>query len=241
MTERFFVQPPINASQVVLTGAEAQHAQVMRVRAGDQVILFDGTNRQFTACVESIDRRKVVLAVIDSTAVDRELPGELTLAVALPKGERQKWLVEKLVELGVSRLVPLRTERSVVQPGSNTAEKFERAVIEASKQCERNRLMVVAPPVDWPELVRTAAGVRLVAHPADREPPADRASVGWPDIGRGESVVVAIGPEGGLTPDEVMLAHAAGWRQVDLGSRILRVETAAIFAAAVVGRSLQRQ
>jgi 16S rRNA (uracil1498-N3)-methyltransferase len=162
--------------------------------------------------------------------VSRELTRPLTLAVALPKGERQKWLVEKATELGATRLVPLITERGVAQPVEAALDRLRRTVIEASKQCGRNRLMEIAAPVSACALFSQAstADERLIADPAG-QPLAATA------IGAGTGILAAIGPEGGFAPAELAAAREAGWQPVSLGPRILRIETAAIALAAWTG------
>ena len=232
MADRYFVEPPIVADRAVVAGAEAHHLiHVMRCGPGGRVTLFDGSGCEFAAVVRRVGRSEVELDVLDRREIDRELPMRLTLGVALPKGDRQRWLVEKAVEVGIGRLVPLATERGVAQPVANAIERLRRSVIEASKQCGRNRLMEIAEPRAWSDfLVDTrTAGCRLLAHPA-----AEGCITGTgPDVG-GETVL-AVGPEGGFTDAEVARAIEAGWRAVDLGPRILRVETAAIWLAARVG------
>jgi 16S rRNA (uracil1498-N3)-methyltransferase len=165
--------------------------------------------------------------VLAPVAVDRELPFPLVVGSALPKGDRADFLVEKLTELGVTRFVPLVTARAVVQPKASVVEKFSRAVIEASKQCGRNRLMVIDPPQKWEEFVARAdlPAARFVLH---TEPGAARLEA----VG---ACAVAVGPEGGFTSEEIDAATATGWRPASLGSRILRVETAALAAAAILG------
>ena len=117
MSQRFFVENPIgDAPTARLVDAEAQHlAKVMRAKAGDEVTLFDGSGWEFTGRVSAVGRSTVDLEIVDRSQIDRELPHRLTLAVSLPKGDRQKVLVEKLVELGVTRLIPLDTQRGVAE------------------------------------------------------------------------------------------------------------------------------
>jgi 16S rRNA (uracil1498-N3)-methyltransferase len=236
MAERYFVENTITGNRAVLAGAEAHHLiHVMRAQPGAEVVLFDGSGAELAAVVQNIARNSVELAVLSRREVDRELPLQLTLGVALPKGDRQKWLVEKAVELGVARIVPLRTARAVAQPGSQTLARLRRTVIEASKQCGRNRLLEVALPQTWSAFVAQSDGVpcRLLAHPHG---PGDRIA-GLPVADLASCVWLAVGPEGGLTDEEVALAVAAGWRTVDLGPRILRVETAAMLLAAMVAQA----
>ncbi len=240
MSERYFVDEPISPGRVVLGGPEAHHLiHVMRAAAGRRIVLFDGSGAEFPAVVQQVGRSEVELAVAAREDVNRELPIDVTLGIALPKGERQKWLVEKAVELGVTRIVPLRTERGVAQPVEQALLRLRRAVVEASKQCGRNRLLQIREPQDWPDFLEEAAGVpcRVLAHPLGK---GDRRALPFPSEGLPDAVVLAVGPEGGFAAEEVALAVAAGWHVVDLGPRILRVETAALLLVAMVVPSLTR-
>jgi 16S rRNA (uracil1498-N3)-methyltransferase len=248
MTVRYFAEPPISGDRALLTGPEAHHLiHVMRAKPGSRVVLFDGSGAEFTARVERFGRTDVELTVLARDPVDRELPLQLTLGVTLPKGDRRKWLVEKAVELGVGRLVPLVTARSVVRAGPQAAARLRRAVIEASKQCGRNRLMEITEAQSWPDFIATTQGApcRLLAHPQSRSSPRGSSGIKPPGAAtlprnarQAKAVVLAVGPEGGFTPDEVATALAAGWQPVDLGPRILRVETAAVLLAALVVQSV---
>jgi 16S rRNA (uracil1498-N3)-methyltransferase len=239
MADRYFVETPVQGRRVVLIGPEAHHlAHVMRVQPGDDAILFDGSGDEFAAVVRAVRRSEVELEVLERRTVDRELPIEVTLGVSLPKGDRQKWLVEKVVELGLARLVPLVTARSVAQPVAQALARLERGVIEASKQCGRNRLMQVLPPQDWTQFLAAAADARfrLIAHPGGTA--LRRLAAGGTSAPK--SVCLAVGPEGGFTDAEVEQALAAGWQMVDLGPRILRVETAAVALTALIAAQSAR-
>src|SRR5436309_2835197 len=151
MSERFYLNLPLHPGVVELTGAEAHHlAAVRRLRPGDAVCLFNGDGREYPAEVVEVGRRHVALRVLRADAPPHERPSRLEVAAPLPKGDRAQFLVEKLTELGVTSLVPLRTSRSVVHPGDAKREKLERYVIEASKQCGRNVLLEIKPLTDWP-------------------------------------------------------------------------------------------
>src|SRR3954447_7898311 len=150
MSERFFSPHPITAGCMMLDGPEAHHLlHVMRASVGDEVTLFDDTGAEFKATVETLRRADAELRIIERREVDRELPFTLEVGVALPKGDRQKWLVEKLTELGITTLVPLITERGVAQPTASAADRLSRTVIEATKQCGRTRLMQISTPQPW--------------------------------------------------------------------------------------------
>lgn len=234
MADRYIVETPIVGTRALLVGDEAHHLlHVMRAKPGQQVTVFDRSGAEFAARVERLGRSEVELAVGERIEVDREAPLKLTLAVALPKGDRQRWLVEKAVELGVARLIPLETSRGVAQPVEKALARLRRTVIEASKQCGRNRLMEIGEPQTWPALaaaVAPAGCLRVLADPSGEAKLSDvlcnRLELG--------GVQAAIGPEGGWTEAELGLARAHGWQIVGLGPRILRVETAALAIAAMV-------
>jgi 16S rRNA (uracil1498-N3)-methyltransferase len=231
MSRRFFVDSPIIGETAVLTGQEAQHlSKVMRAKIGDELILFDGSGAEFAARVEKIGRSAVDMSIVKRCAVDRELHFRLVIGVSLPKGDRQRWLVEKLVELGVTETVPLVTARSVAQPNGNALERLRRAVIEASKQCGRNRLMAIREASTFEAFLTSAADSdrRLIAHP----PNSHEVAATWKSPS--SHVVVAVGPEGGFTDEEVAQAETRRWNKVSLGSRVLRTETAAVAIAAAI-------
>jgi 16S rRNA (uracil1498-N3)-methyltransferase len=258
MSDRYFCEQPIAGQRVTLAGPEAHHLiSVMRARVGDRVVLLDGTGIECDASIASIGRREVQLEVVSRREVSREAAMHLTLAVALPKGDRQRVLVEKAVELGVARLVPIVTQRSVVEVEAGGVERLRRFVIEASKQCGRNRLMEIAPSISWTDLIRNTPieALRLIAHPQAQEAGGTEYSVlstQYPVLGTRLSeardaessvepaaashplVVCAIGPEGGFTGDEVLLAVEAGWQTISLGPRILRTETASLALATLL-------
>jgi 16S rRNA (uracil1498-N3)-methyltransferase len=235
MSDRFFTPEPVTGDRVTLDGQEAHHLlHVMRAKVGDRITLFDGSGVEFAAEIAQCGRSEAETRVLERHEVDRELPFALVVGVSLPKGDRQKWLVEKLTELGVTELVPLTTERGVAQPTDSALERLARSVIEAAKQCGRNRLMQITPPQtlnDWVSSAKsTPDSRRFLAHPTGK-------SLAGTDLGTPLPTLLAIGPEGGFTDAEVAAALAHGWQSVHLGQRILRIETAAAALAAVVALS----
>ncbi len=233
MSNRYFSDSPLSVGPALLAGPEAHHLiHVMRAVRGLRIVLFDGGGAEFPAVVERVGRDQVELDVLAREEVDRELPFAVTLGVAVPKGDRQRWLVEKAVELGVTRLVPLWTQRGVAQPVQQAIARLRRAVIEASKQCGRNRLMAVGEPHSWLDYLQRAPTTsgRWLAQPKGFHKGVPLFATDGPS----EQYWLAVGPEGGLSSAEVSLAVAAGWHTVDLGPRILRVETAALLLASLV-------
>jgi 16S rRNA (uracil1498-N3)-methyltransferase len=228
MSERFFLETPPRDGRAVLAGDEARHlARVLRAKPGDVVTLFDGRGRSWPARIATLGRGEVALEVgepVDSPPARRPA---VTLAVALPKGERQKWLIEKLTELGIARIVPLVTERGVAEATPAAIERLARGVIEACKQCGRDTLLGVGEPKSVAEIVaaKPAAAVGVVADPAGG--PLDM--VPWREAAE---VIGLVGPEGGFTAGELAVTDAAGWPRVALGYHVLRIETAALALAA---------
>jgi 16S rRNA (uracil1498-N3)-methyltransferase len=228
MADRYFVNQPLGRGIVEVDGPEAHHlATVCRLRTGDTLHLFNGDGREYPAVVRGVARRAVSLEITAEESTAHELPFRLEIAAPLPKGERAPFLVEKLTELGVTTFTPLQSVRSVVLPREAKLDRLQRHVIEASKQCGRNILMGIAPLTQWSDFLRRAdlPARRVLLHP-------DGAAM---EMGPSADVVAAVGPEGGFTEEEVARAVGAGWLAVGMGSHILRVETAALAVAAVLG------
>lgn len=233
MTERYFVDAPLQGGDVCLAGPEAHHLlRVMRAQVGDRVVVFDGQGREATAEVVECGRREARLQIEEVREISREPLRAVTLGVALPRGERQRWLVEKAVELGVAALTPLITQRGVARPTERSLERLRRVVVEASKQCGRNQLMRIGRPQAATEfwLAAPPGAARAVAEAAGHLDPAacfaDSPTEAW----------LAVGPEGGFATAELEAARRAGWQAVSLGPRTLRVETAAVALAVLACR-----
>lgn len=232
MPRRFFTAHPLKNETLVLAGGEAHHlSHVLRLKAGDEVVLFDGTGEEATAQILTVASGQVTLAVKSRRIATTELPFPLILGTAVPKGDRFSWLVEKATELGVTRLIPLRCARSIVDPGSGKLDKMRNTVIAASKQCGRSQLMVIDEPCDWGRFLQKEL-------PGQQAWVADFAGVSPLDLEAtagsypgGPGLVLAVGPEGGLTTGEVAAAAELGAKLVSLGPRILRTETAALALA----------
>jgi 16S rRNA (uracil1498-N3)-methyltransferase len=230
MTFRYYAPHLTDAESCDLDGSELHHlAHVMRAGPGDQIVLFDGNGNVAEAQIVTLSKSRVSLQILTRTHEEQAAP-LVVLATAVPKADRFRWLVEKATELGVSRLIPLNTSRSVAEPGATKLDKMRATVIEACKQSGRNRLMTIDPVTDWQMFLANAVptGCLLVADPGG---PA-RASLC--EVKPGDRpLVLLIGPEGGLTDAEVIQAVDAGGRCISLGPRILRTETAAIALAAL--------
>lgn len=229
MSDRFFVDQQIASKQVEIRDAEAHHLiHVMRAKLADEITLFDGSGSEYLARINQIGRSTVDVQIVERRDIDRELPFAFTLGIALPKGDRQKWLIEKAVELGVTRIVPLQAERSVAVARASALARLRRVVIEASKQCGRNRLLQIDEPVTTAAFLGESPreARRLFVDPGGGLPSSQAEHC--------KATYAAIGPEGGFTDEELRLAENTNWQLISLGPRILRIETAAIAVASGV-------
>jgi 16S rRNA (uracil1498-N3)-methyltransferase len=231
MADRYFLPQLPVGNLCELRGSEFHHlTHVLRGRPGDRLTVFDGSGTEAEAEIVRLSKTAASLHLgvrrRDSPATDREI----VLATAVPKVDRFRWLVEKVTELGVERLIPLQTARSVVSPGALKLDKMRQAVIEACKQSGRNRLMEIEAPTSWRDFVSGSM-------PTSRAFLADPAGDSIPDLAdlrqKRQRVLLIVGPEGGLTEVERHEAMDAGARPVTLGPHILRIETAALAMAAL--------
>jgi len=227
MTARFFCPPPLVAgAEIALPAGSAHHAaQVLRLRVGDAVTLFDGEGGEYGAQIARVTPRAVSLRVVERRPIERESPLSITLVQALVSAERMDYAIQKAVELGAAAIAPVATARSVTRLDGARAERrvehWRQIAIASCEQCGRNRVPAVHAPCELREWLSrpSEAGLRLLLAPGATQSLADLPP---PDQG----VELLIGPEGGLAPDEEAAALASGFRGLRLGPRILRTETA---------------
>jgi 16S rRNA (uracil1498-N3)-methyltransferase len=209
-------------------------AKVLRVRSGDELVVFAGDGYEYPASVEGVRGSRVAVAIGTARAVDRESPLAITLVQCIARADRMDVIVQKATELGVSRIVPVESRRGVVRLKSAQAESkaahWRAIAVSACEQCGRNRLPAIEAPrrlMDHlgtlPPPERARADTRLLLEPGA---PSRRAAP------LGTEVSLAIGPEGGLDDDEIEAFRLAGFEAMRLGPRVLRTETAAIAALA---------
>jgi 16S rRNA (uracil1498-N3)-methyltransferase len=244
---RVFVAGELQSGSVVELPREtgAHLAKVLRARGGEAVVLFNGDGREFTGAIEKLQGSRVSASIGAARIMDRESPFQLTLVQCVPRGDRMDFIVQKATELGVVRIIPVLSERSVVRLDERQAASKQahwRAVaVSACEQCGRNRL----PSVDAPRPLLTYLGslaqapagdaLRLVLEPERAHQTlrgAGSIDVATPaPVSRAE---IAIGPEGGFSPEELEAFDLSAFSRVSLGPRVLRTETAAIAAIVVL-------
>jgi len=244
MTRRRFYASPIafspDATTVTLSPDETRHLRdVLRLRIGDEAYIFNGEGHEFRCVVEAIEADSTTLRIFEeSAAASPESSLNLTLAVALLKGEKFDLVVQKATELGVNQIIPIISTRADVKINSSAdAEKkrarWQRIALEATKQCGRARLMKVNAPLAFTELIERGPEdneLRLMFAEHRGDPLVKAVE----SMSQPASVIAIIGSEGGWTNEEIDQARAAEWMIVTLGGRILRAETAAIAIAALL-------
>ncbi|WP_298220497.1 16S rRNA (uracil(1498)-N(3))-methyltransferase [Halothiobacillus sp.] len=204
---------------------------VLRLRDGQAVRVFDGQNHEADATL-SLGKREASLAIGRVVMHSVESPLQIHLLQAMGKGEKMDWVIQKAVELGVTRITPVATERSIVDLKGERADKrharFIDIAIGACEQSGRNKLPRINPILSLEDaLAQTDAALKWVLHP-------NRGHAAKPFVASPENVAVLIGPEGGLSDHEIEVAIASGFMPLTLGPRVLRTETAPIVALSVL-------
>lgn len=213
---------------------DARHAaQVMRMQAGEECYAVDETGRRFLAVLESVSKQACMVKLSEELP-DNEAPIHVTVYQGLPKAEKMELVTQKLTELGVSGLTPVKMERCVVKldekDGKKRRERLQKIAREAAKQCKRGGCLEVAEPQTWKQLALDMKKHDLLLVPwEDAEGYGMKAAhAEFPNARR---IGIVIGPEGGMSEAEVRALEEIGAKQISLGPRILRTETAAIAAA----------
>lgn len=224
--------PLTNAVQVMLAAAAAHRAaKVLRLRRGDEVVLFDGSGGEYAASIHHVGRDGVLVDVGKHRHEDRESVLHVCLAQGLATGDKMDAILQKAVELGAAAFQPLATRKSVMklteERGARRVQHWQHVVIAACEQCGRNRLPEVRPVEDFESWAARPAGVRLLLMP---DAPRRLADLPAPT----GCVTLLAGPEGGFSDAEAQLALASGFTPVRLGPRVLRTETAGLAALAAM-------
>jgi 16S rRNA (uracil1498-N3)-methyltransferase len=239
--QRYFAS--VVGKQAFLSDLDAHHLlDVMRGKVGDEIEIVDGGDL-FSGTITSLS--PLVIAVSPKMKVESELPVHLFLAFALLKHGNDELVLEKGTELGVASFYPFISSRTIIRldsalEKSRKLERYGKIVKGASEQSKRTLLPEVQPIVSFSELLQTPADLKLLAYENVSE---DVASLplALKSLKKGQSCLVAIGPEGGFSPLEAEQAKQAGFRFVSLGRRILRAETASLYAASVLGYELEEK
>jgi len=243
VTRRRWIAEHWDEATATIVGAQAEHmARVLRAEPGMEADVVAG-GHVFHAEVAAVAQDEIRFNLIAEVKADPALP--VTLVVAIYKFDRMEWAIEKATELGVAALAPViarRTEKHLAQAAEKRVERWRRIALEASQQARRSDVPVIHAPGPLAERVRAAsAATRIVLAEQERTTTLRLALDDAISHAKAEmpALEIAIGPEGGWAPDEEALFDANGWRAASLGPRILRAETAAIAALAVIASFLE--
>lgn len=239
---RFFVPASnVHGSTITLDDpAQLHHLRdVLRLGPGDAVACFDGQGSEWTGTISQAGATRLVIQV---TRHRTEAPGvDIWIAPAMLKADHFEWLIQKVTELGIARLSPLSTTRTIVRLSREQAHarqaRWKRIALEAAKQCQRSTIPVIDPVQSLESLLREAQPGALILIPTLAVTAIPLREI-VPAKPAGKGVAVLIGPEGDFTPEEVALAERFGARPVSLGPLILRAETAAIAVTAMLQYAL---
>lgn len=221
-------------SNTILSLAEPQShylSKVLRMQVGRELILFNGEGGEYTAEISAVNKKYVDVAVKEFNAENRQSNLQLELAIGVSRGERMDWVLQKATELGVTKIIPLMTERTEVKLGGERADKkmehWQQIIISACEQCQCNLLPELSAPQVFSEwIAQCNAELKFVLHHRDNK--------GLPQAEKASGVALLIGPEGGLDEQEIAQAVAQGFSPLTLGPRVLRTETAPLAAISLV-------
>jgi 16S rRNA (uracil1498-N3)-methyltransferase len=235
---RFFVER-IHDDRAELTGDDARHlARVLRAEVGQQYEVSDN-QRAFLAEIAQIGSQRVTFRIVEPIAPEPPSP-EITIFAALIKFDRFEWLVEKATELGVARIVPVdadRTEEGLARAAAKRVDRWRKIARESSQQARRIRIPEIAAPATFDAAASDSTPARFFL---EEQPGADPLLRALPAVRTpADAIAILTGPEGGWTDRERALAVRSGWKPVSLGRQILRAETAAIAALAILGHAWQ--
>ncbi|KQW91719.1 16S rRNA methyltransferase [Massilia sp. Root418] len=235
---RFYCPQPLAIGLIIdLPEAVAHHVHVVRLAPGEAITVFNGEGGEYTAVLQTVEKRRASAEIKAHTARDAELPYAVTVAQALPEASKMDWIIEKAVELGAAAFQPLAARRCVVKLSGDRAEKkfahWQGVIVSASEQSGRNRLAQLAPVDEFKDWIAQQDMHRRVI----LTPRASQSLADWARHQPPQALTIMIGPEGGFSDDEENLAVAQGALPLSMGPRILRTETAALAALAALNAS----
>ena len=242
---RFFVEPSqIGEKEIVITGPDVNHIRnVLRMRAGEELLAADGQGSEYRCILRELQDSEIRAEICRKFSGSAELPSRITLFQGLPKSDKMDLIIQKCVELGVFRIVPVTTKRTVVKLDAKKEESRRKrwtAVSEsAAKQSGRGIIPEISGVRGFKEAVEEAGELDVCLIPYEKAEDMARTREILSGIPAGASIGVFIGPEGGFEEEEVREAMEAGARPITLGRRILRTETAGMAVLAMLGYLLE--
>ena len=234
---KFFINNEnINYHTITIVGENAKHiGSVLRAKIGDLIIVCDGNGRDYECEIIEISKKEVIAKITDIFTNDNEPDIKITLYQGLPKADKMELVIQKCIEIGVDRIVPVKTEHAVVKLEGKEEKKLQRwnkIAESAAKQCGRGKIPVVDSLMTFKDAIKEAVGLDGVVIPYEKEK--ENSLKTFAKAFKGKSIGIFIGPEGGFSEEEINYAIKNGIKSVTLGKRILRTETAGLVASVIL-------
>ena len=231
---RLYTQQPLHADSLITLDKDAARylSSVLRMTSGQMLNLFNGDGGEYIAEVASLSKNQVTVSIKESLPNDRESLLKIHLVIGISRGERMDWVIQKATELGVHIITPIFTERTEVKLAGSRLEKrlvhWQQISISACEQCLRNVVPTINSAVSLQQCLGTHdGGLKIVLHHRTERPLTELQNTN-------NHVTILVGPEGGLSDDEITLAESNGYNAVKLGPRVLRTETAPLAAISIL-------
>ncbi len=237
---RFFVKPEqINEDRILLTGTDVNHIKnVLRMKTGDKLSVCDGNGTDYECEISSLDREEITLDIISSCACSTELTKKLYLFQGLPKSDKMELIIQKAVELGVYKIIPVQTSRCIAKLEPKKEEKkiarWQQISESAAKQSGRGIIPEICKPMNLRDALELAGTLDAAMIPYEKAEGIEKTRELIKELSNKDSVGIFIGPEGGFAEDEILMAEERSVHPITLGKRILRTETAGMAILSVL-------
>ena len=232
---RFFVtKDAVGEGTILIKGEDVAHiTKVLRLKCGESVIACDGNKTDYLCTVSNIEKDSVVLRIESSSQNEAESKTRITLYQGVPKSDKMDFIIQKCVELGVCKVVPVETARCVakIKDGDKKRVRWQRIAEEAAKQCGRGIIPEIADVCSFKQAIKNVHDLKLMPYECEKDGNLSAAIGG---VEKGVDIAIYIGPEGGFEQSEADAASASGVKTVTLGKRILRCETAGIATVSAI-------
>ncbi|WP_094547713.1 16S rRNA (uracil(1498)-N(3))-methyltransferase [Petroclostridium xylanilyticum] len=237
---KFFVEPEkIKGNNIFIHGEDVNHiTKVLRLDQNDIIIICDGNGKDYTARIEEVGKKEIKTKILDSSDSISEPPVYVTLYQGIPKAGKMEYIIQKTTELGIGKIVPVITRRTVVKiedkkSEQNKVERWQKIAYEAAKQSNRGKVPHIAYPINFEEAIKQMSTMDIKLMPYEKEYSNSLKNI-LKVCTEGQNIGIFIGPEGGFDDDEVRKSQEANLNIVSLGPRILRTETAGAAVLAIL-------
>ena len=233
-TPRLYTQQTLEVGSMISMDKDAARylSSVLRMSSGQMITLFNGKGGEYVGEVDSLSKNHVTVTIKESLSNDRESSLKIHLVIGISRGERMDWVIQKATELGVHTITPIFTERTEVKLAGSRLEKrlvhWQQVSISSCEQCLRNVVPTINSAVSLQQCLDTKdEGLKIVLHHRTEKPLTELQNTN-------NHVTILVGPEGGLSDDEITLAESSGYSAIKLGPRVLRTETAPLAAISIL-------